>query len=282
MFKSLERKKAKSKYRHHEVLNTPEVPEGLFITCTHCNELINQRALIDNQGVCMLCDAHHRLHVVNRIHQVFDEFKVFNHIIKSKDPLQFPKYKEKLEALTDHLGVYDGVVLGDATIQGKEVIAFVMDPNFLMGSMGSVVGEKITRAFERAQKQSKPVIGFTCSGGARMQEGIISLMQMAKTAMAVQSFSESKGLFINVLCDPTTGGVSASFANLADIILAEPKALIGFAGPRVIEDTIKAPLPEGFQSAEFLCEHGFIDAIVHRHDLKATLSLLLELNGVNL
>ena len=173
--------------------------------------------------------------------------------------------------------MHDAVVCGEATIDSHNIIAVLMDPNFMMGSMGSVVGEKITRAFERAQKQKKPIVIFCASGGARMQEGLVSLMQMAKTAGAIEQF---KGLYISVLTDPTTGGVSASFAMLGDIILAEPKALIGFAGPRVIAHTMNSDLPEGFQSAEFLLEKGFVDKIVHRKAMKETLSNILSLHEV--
>ncbi|HZJ87405.1 MAG TPA: acetyl-CoA carboxylase carboxyltransferase subunit beta, partial [Erysipelothrix sp.] len=215
-----------------------------------------------------------------RAQLIFDKFEVFNHIIKSINPLNFEGYDQKLEGLSETLGVYDAVVCAEAKINDKSVIAIIMDPDFMMGSMGSVVGEKITRAFERATKQKKPVILFSTSGGARMQEGIISLMQMAKTSGAVSKFDQAGGLYISVLTDPTTGGVTASFASLGDIILAEPGALIGFAGPRVIKETIQQDLPEGFQKAEFMLEKGFVDKIVHRHELKKTLYLLLEYHEV--
>lgn len=257
-----------------------EIPEGMYDKCPKCQSIVSIESLQMSSWVCGSCDHHFRMHVAGRIKLVFDEFKVFNHIVKSKDPLNFPGYQEKLDDLSNDLGVYDAVVCGEAKLENFDVIAVIMDPNFMMGSMGSVVGEKITRAFERATSQKKPIIVFSASGGARMQEGIISLMQMAKTSGAVGRFSASGGLFINVLTDPTTGGVTASFAMLADIILAEPKALIGFAGPRVIEQTLRKPLPEGFQSSEFLLERGFVDKIVHRSDLKSTLSLLLALHEV--
>lgn len=257
-----------------------EIPEGMYDKCPKCQSIVSIESLQMSSWVCGSCDHHFRMHVAGRIKLVFDEFKVFNHIVKSKDPLNFPGYQEKLDDLSNDLGVYDAVVCGEAKLENFDVIAVIMDPNFMMGSMGSVVGEKITRAFERATSQKKPIIVFSASGGARMQEGIISLMQMAKTSGAAGRFSASGGLFINVLTDPTTGGVTASFAMLADIILAEPKALIGFAGPRVIEQTLRKPLPEGFQSSEFLLERGFVDKIVHRSDLKSTLSLLLALHEV--
>lgn len=260
---------------------TPSIPDGLFRKCEGCQAILESITLKDNLYVCPSCKHHHRMHIVDRACSVFDSFKVFNHRVRSINPLEFPGYLDKLESLTKAQGVYDAVVCAEAIIDNKAVIAVIMDPNFMMGSMGSVVGEKITRAFERALKQKKPLILFSASGGARMQEGMISLMQMAKTSGAVGKFNQAGGLFINVLTDPTTGGVTASFAMLADIILAEPGALIGFAGPRVIEQTMRKALPEGFQSAEFLLEHGFVDKIVHRDNLKDTLSLLLDLHGVS-
>lgn len=257
-----------------------EIPKGMYEKCPACNELMDVDILRLSKWVCPECDHHFRMHIAQRVHLIFDSFKVFNHIVKSKDPLDFPGYKEKLESLSASSGVYDAVVLAEASLKGHDVIAVIMDPNFLMGSMGTVVGEKITRAFERATLQKKPVLLFSASGGARMQEGIMSLMQMAKTSGAVGKHSQAGNLFINILTDPTTGGVTASFAMLADIIIAEPKALIGFAGPRVIEQTMREPLPEGFQRSEFLLEKGFIDKIVHRSELKATLTQLLELHEV--
>lgn len=282
MFNKLKSKKDKVEASRNinDLTVKNEIPEGMYDKCPKCQSIVSIESLQMSSWVCGSCDHHFRMHVAGRIKLVFDEFKVFNHIVKSKDPLNFPGYQEKLDDLSNDLGVYDAVVCGEAKLENFDVIAVIMDPNFMMGSMGSVVGEKITRAFERATSQKKPIIVFSASGGARMQEGIISLMQMAKTSGAVGRFSASGGLFINVLTDPTTGGVTASFAMLADIILAEPKALIGFAGPRVIEQTLRKPLPEGFQSSEFLLERGFVDKIVHRSDLKSTLSLLLALHEV--
>ncbi|NLW14977.1 MAG: acetyl-CoA carboxylase carboxyltransferase subunit beta [Erysipelothrix sp.] len=282
MFRNLKEKKEKvNTLKGYDLLEKKvEVPDGMFEQCPKCNATLDGAKLQENFKVCMECDYHMRMHIAQRARLVFDEFHVFNHIMKSTDPLSFPGYQSKLESLTDSLGVYDAVVCAEAKLNGKSVIGIIMDPDFLMGSMGSVVGERITRSFERALKQRKPVILFAASGGARMQEGLISLMQMAKTSGAIGKYQNAGGLFISVLTDPTTGGVSASFANLGDIILAEPKALIGFAGPRVIAQTIQEDLPEGFQSSEFLLEKGFIDKIVHRHDMKETLSLLLNLHGV--
>lgn len=282
MFDRLKNRKSKVDSTREVIVLPPknEIPEGMYEKCPKCDALLNTTLLRQNKWVCPECDYHYRMHIAQRVHLIFDEFKVFNHIVKTKDPLDFPGYKEKIASLSESSGVYDAVVVAEASIKDKAVIAVIMDPNFLMGSMGTVVGEKITRAFERATIQKKPLILFSASGGARMQEGIMSLMQMAKTSGAVGRFSEANGLFINVLTDPTTGGVTASFAMLADIIIAEPKALIGFAGPRVIEQTMRKPLPEGFQRSEFLLEKGFIDKIVHRKDLKNTLLQLLELHEV--
>lgn len=259
----------------------PSIPDGLFRKCEGCQSILDSKTLRENLDVCPSCKHHHRMHIVDRACSIFDSFKVFNHRVRTVNPLDFPGYTDKLETLTKAQGVYDAVVCAEAVLDGKAVIAVIMDPSFMMGSMGSVVGEKITRSFERALKQKKPIVLFSASGGARMQEGIMSLMQMAKTSGAVGKFNQAGGFFINILTDPTTGGVTASFAMLADIILAEPGALIGFAGPRVIEQTMRKPLPEGFQSAEFLLEHGFVDKIVARSNLKETLSKLLELHGVS-
>lgn len=282
MFKNLQTRKDKvNKRKGFDLIDKQiEVPAGMFEKCPDCEATLDSQKLIANSRVCPECGYHLRMHIAQRARLVFDEFNVFHHIVKSKDPLNFPGYKRKLEKLSEDLGVYDAVVCAEAKIDNQECIAIIMDPNFLMGSMGTVVGEKITHAFERAKRQNKPVILFSASGGARMQEGLMSLMQMAKTTGAVLDFQKSGGLFISCLTDPTTGGVSASFANLGDIIISEPKALIGFAGPRVIAQTINQDLPEGFQRAEFLLEHGFLDKIVHRHKLKDTLHLLLKYHEV--
>lgn len=283
MLKNIKDKKQKvNELKGFDFLNKKiEVPDGLYEKCPQCEATLDAIKLSENHRVCPECNYHLRMHIVQRARLIFDEFHVFNHVVKSTNPLNFPNYKEKLEGLTDVLGVYDAVVCAEAKLFNKSVIAVIMDPDFMMGSMGSVVGEKITRAFERAQKQKKPLILFSASGGARMQEGMMSLMQMAKTSGAVGKFQKAGGLFISVLTDPTTGGVTASFASLGDIILAEPGALIGFAGPRVIAQTIQEDLPEGFQSAEFLLEKGFIDKIVSRDKLKETLLLLLDYHGVS-
>ncbi len=282
MFRNIKNKKEKvNELKGFDFLETKiEIPDGIYEKCPKCEATLDKVKLAQNHRVCYECQHHMRMHIVARARLVFDSFAVFNHIVKTKNPLNFPGYQEKIDKLTETLGVYDAVVCAEATIYDKAVIAVIMDPDFLMGSMGTVVGEKITRAFERAQKQKKPLILFSASGGARMQEGLMSLMQMAKTSAAVGKFQNAGGLYIPILTDPTTGGVTASFASLGDIILAEPGALIGFAGPRVIAQTIKEDLPKGFQSAEFLLEKGFIDKIVPRDELKNTLSLLLDYHEV--
>lgn len=282
MFRKLKERKEKTNARrpHDAVSESVEVPDGMYEKCPQCGTTHQLVTLQNENWVCSVCDFHFRMHVADRVKLVFDDFKVFGHVVKTKNPLDFPGYQEKLDHLSSSLGVYDAVVCANAKVGECSVIALVMDTHFMMGSMGSVVGEKITAAFEYATKEKKPVILFSASGGARMQEGIISLMQMAKTSGAIGRFSDNGGLFISVLTDPTTGGVTASFAMLGDIILAEPGALIGFAGPRVIEQTIQQPLPSGFQRAEFLLEKGFVDMVVHRHRMKQTLIDILEIHEV--
>ncbi|MBQ6250331.1 acetyl-CoA carboxylase, carboxyltransferase subunit beta [Ruminococcus sp.] len=231
--------------------------------------------------VCPKCSYHGRLSSQERIAITVDKdsFKEFNGNLRGADPLDFPDYKEKQAELRGSTGLNEAVITGTASIKGSPVVIGIMDSRFMMGSMGSVVGEKITRAFEYATEHKLPVIMFTASGGARMQEGIVSLMQMAKTSGAVKLHSEAGGLYIAVMTDPTTGGVTASFASLGDIIIAEPKVLIGFAGRRVIEGTIKQRLPEDFQLAEFMYDKGFVDMIVERRKLRSVLSHLLKLHG---
>lgn len=231
--------------------------------------------------VCPKCNYHGRLSSAERISITVDKgsFKEFDAGMKSLNPLDFPDYKEKQEELRENTGLNDAVITGTALIKGSPVVIGIMDSRYMMGSMGSVVGEKIARAFEYATENGLPVVMFTASGGARMQEGIVSLMQMAKTSGAVKLHSDAGGLYISVMTDPTTGGVTASFASLGDIIIAEPKVLIGFAGRRVIEGTIKQRLPEDFQLAEFMNEKGFVDMIVERRKLRSVLSHLLKLHG---
>lgn len=251
------------------------------IVCPSCKKELSKSQVVENKYVCYKCGSYFRVRTFNRIKMVADakSFTPWFHEMESKNPLDFPEYEEKIKLAQEKTGLHEGVTIGEAKIYGEPVVLGVCDARFLMGSMGHVVGEKITAAVEKATKMQLPVILFCCSGGARMQEGIISLMQMAKTSAALKKHSEAGLLYIPVLTDPTTGGVTASFAMLGDIILAEPKALIGFAGPRVIEQTIGQKLPEGFQRSEFQLEHGFVDAIVERKDLKKTLYKILKLHS---
>ena len=256
----------------------PEVPET--VTCKICKKELDKKRAVKNKYVCYECGYYFRVRAKNRIKMVADagSFENWFEEEKTGNPLNFPEYEEKVAATQEKTGLSEGVTIGECTIYGQKTVLGVIDARFMMGSMGHVVGEKITRAMEDATEKKLPVILFCCSGGARMQEGIVSLMQMAKTSAAVKRHSDAGLLYVPVLTDPTTGGVTASFAMLGDIILAEPKALIGFAGPRVIEQTIGQKLPEGFQRAEFQLEHGFVDAIVERDDLKMTLYRILKMH----
>ena len=256
----------------------PEVPET--VTCKICKKELDKKRVVKNKYVCYECGYYFRVRAKNRIKMVADagSFENWFEEEKTGNPLNFPEYEEKVAATQEKTGLSEGVTIGECTIYGQKTVLGVIDARFMMGSMGHVVGEKITRAMEDATEKKLPVILFCCSGGARMQEGIVSLMQMAKTSAAVKRHSDAGLLYVPVLTDPTTGGVTASFAMLGDIILAEPKALIGFAGPRVIEQTIGQKLPEGFQRAEFQLEHGFVDAIVERDDLKMTLYSILKMH----
>ena len=253
---------------------------GKWVKCDNCKEIIYKEDFHKNLSVCPNCGKHFRLSARRRIKQIADEgtFEEIGADILTKDPLNFEGYLKKVESLKEKTKIDEAVKCGTCEIEGQKVVFGVMDGNFLMGSMGEAVGERITLAIETAIKKKLPLIMFCVSGGARMQEGIVSLMQMAKTSAAIAKLNEHGLLYISVLTDPTTGGVTASFASLGDIILAEPKALIGFAGPRVIEQTIKQKLPEGFQRSEFLLEHGFIDKIVERKDMKETLAKLIRLH----
>ena len=253
---------------------------GKWVKCDSCKEIIYKEDLHKNLSVCPNCGKHFRLSARRRIKQIADEgtFEEIGADILTKDPLKFDGYLKKVEVLKEKTKIEEAVKCGICEIEGEKAVLGVMDGNFLMGSMGSAVGERITLAIETAIAKELPLIIFCVSGGARMQEGIVSLMQMAKTSSAIAKLNKAKKLYISVLTDPTTGGVTASFASLGDIILAEPKALIGFAGPRVIEQTIKQKLPEGFQSSEFLLEHGFIDKIVERKEMKSTLAKLIRMH----
>ena len=253
---------------------------GKWVKCDACKEIIYKEELHANLSVCPNCGKHFRLSARRRIKQIADEgtFKEIGKDILTTDPLEFKGYMKKVEGLREKTKIDEAVKCGICEIEGDKAVLGVMDGNFLMGSMGEAVGERITLAIETAIKKKLPLIMFCVSGGARMQEGIVSLMQMAKTSSAIAKLNKEGLLYISVLTDPTTGGVTASFASLGDIVLAEPKALIGFAGPRVIEQTIKQKLPEGFQRSEFLLEHGFIDKIVERKDMKETLGELIRLH----
>ena len=251
---------------------------GKWVKCDNCKEILYKEEVHNNLSVCPICGKHFRLSARRRIKQIADEgkFQEIGADILTKDPLHFDGYLKKIEALKEKTKIEEAVKCVICKINGEDAVLAVMDGNFMMGSMGSAVGERITLAIETSIEKRLPLIIFCVSGGARMQEGIVSLMQMAKTSAALAKHNEAGLLYISVLTDPTTGGVTASFASLGDIILAEPDSLIGFAGPRVIEQTIRQKLPEGFQKSEFLLEHGFIDKIVERKDMKNVLYHLIK------
>lgn len=258
----------------------PIVPEGLWEKCPNCKKTIYSKDL-GEEKICPHCQYNFRISAAERIRLLVDEgtFEEWDRVLPLENPLDFPGYEEKLKQTKEKAEVDEAVVIGKARIEGEETVLCVMDSAFFMGSMGKVVGEKLTRAFEKALKYQLPVVVFTASGGARMQEGILSLMQMAKVSVAVANHQEAGLLYIVVLTDPTTGGVTASFAMQGDIILAEPGATVGFAGKRVIEQTIKATLPEGFQTAEHVLNKGFIDQIVPRKQIRPVLGFLLHVHG---
>ncbi|WP_297236793.1 acetyl-CoA carboxylase, carboxyltransferase subunit beta [uncultured Faecalicoccus sp.] len=264
------RKKPKAKAK--------EIPDHVFMTCAHCHASVAVMDLVENQYVCPVCDHPFKISARERIRQLIDEhtFKETNAKMISIDPDHFPGYRSKLENLQKKTGMKEAVITGVGKIMGHSCVIGVMDSNFFMGSMSAAVGEKITCAIELATRKKLPLILCCTSGGARMQEGILSLVQMAKTSAAMKRHSDAGLLSITVLTHPTTGGVSASFAMLGDIILSEPYALVGFAGKRVIEDTIHEKLPDNFQTAEFVLEKGFIDRIVPRKDMKRELGWLLS------
>ena len=256
------------------------IPEGLWMSCPECQKMLFRKKVEEALEVCPECQHHFRISARTRIEQLADpgSFEEMFNDIEPTDPLKFSDrktYKDRLRDDRAKTGEVDAVVCGKTFIKGLPIMLAVMEPNFMMGSMGSVVGEKITRTIEAAVEAQLPLLIVSCSGGARMQESALSLMQMAKTAAALARLDDAGGLYISLLADPTTGGVTASFAMLGDFILAEPKALIGFAGPGVIRNTIKVELPEGFQRAEFLEEHGFIDFVVHRKDLRNEIARLI-------
>lgn len=274
----------KGKDKYVEV--TPEgkkgIPEGIWSKCAVCNEIVYQKEFLKVHKVCPKCKFHYQLTAQERIDTLLDKgtFKEMDSDLASTNPLKFvaaKSYEESLSSSMENTGLKEAVITGLGKLEGRKVFLAVMDFRFIGGTMGSVVGEKITRVVEKAAEDSIPLIVVAASGGARMQEGMLSLMQMAKTSAAINKLSERRVPYISILTHPTTGGVTASFATLADVIIAEPGALIGFAGPRVIEQTIKQKLPEGFQTAEFLLEHGMIDIVVERKKIKSTIATLLNL-----
>ena len=270
--------------RYRAQKGEPSIPEGLWRKCNKCGQPIYVEDVKSNYYVCPKCGGYFRMHAYRRIEMLVDEgtFEEWNQHMEFSNPLDFPGYEKKVQAAREKTNLDEAIVTGKGNIGGYPAVIGVCDARFMMSSMGHNVGEKITQAVERATREKLPVIIFAASGDARMQEGLVSLMQMAKTSAALKKHHEAGQLFISVLTDPTTGGVTASFAMLGDIIIAEPKALIGFAGPRVIEQTIGQKLPEGFQRAEFLQDHGFVDMIVERKDQKQVISQILALHQQDL
>lgn len=257
-----------------------DVPEGLMTKCPECKAIMTTKELNKACKVCVSCDHHFRMTAQERIKMIIDDgtFSELNQDMRTENPLDFPDYLDRIDKDREKTGLNEAVVTGQGDLDNHPIVFAVMDSHFRMGSMGSVVGEKIARAIEKATEQQKPFIIFTASGGARMQEGVLSLMQMAKTSVALRRHHEAGLLFISVMTHPTTGGVSASFASVGDYNFAEPKALIGFAGRRIIEQTIRQELPEDFQTAEFLLKHGQLDGVIHRNKMKATLSNVLDIH----
>ncbi len=265
-------------------LHKEGVPEGLWLRCPDCGDMLFRKVVEEALHVCPGCQYHFRVSARTRIELIVDpgSFEERHDDLEPVDPLKFmdkKAYKDRLRDERKRTGNADAVVCGKGFIKGRPMMMAVMDPTFMMGSMGSVVGEKITRTIEEAADEKLPLLIVSCSGGARMQESALSLMQMAKTSAALARLDDAGGLFISLLADPTTGGVTASFAMLGDFIIAEPKALVGFAGPRTIWNTIKVELPEGFQRSEFLEEHGFVDFVVHRKDLRSEIARLVDFCG---
>ncbi|UCE58500.1 MAG: acetyl-CoA carboxylase carboxyltransferase subunit beta [Phycisphaerales bacterium] len=266
------------------VADKVDVPAGLWSRCDKCGHMVYEKEVEEALHVCPECGHHRRVDARTRIEQLVDpgSFEEFAMGLRSTDPLKFKDripYKERLQREQAKTGECEAVVVGKAFIRGRAVILTVMNPAFIMASMGAVVGEKVTRAIERAAEENLPLVIVSASGGARMQEGMVSLVQMAKTSAALARLGEAGGLYIVVATDPTTAGVAASFASLGDVILAEPNAMIGFAGPRVIANTINAELPEGFQRSEFMLEHGFVDRIVPRSDLRREIARIIDYCG---
>jgi acetyl-CoA carboxylase carboxyl transferase subunit beta len=275
-------KEVKSKWNGFSLKPRKEMPEGLWMRCPGCEHMLYKSAVERNLNVCPACNHHFRIEAAIRIKYLVDEdsFQEVLSDLTTNDPLGFKfrdtTYKQRLKIDEKKSGVKEAIRIGKAFIKGRGVILGVMEPNFLMGSMGFVVGEKLCTAVDKAIEEKLPLVVVSCSGGARMHEGVVSLGQMAKTSAALAKYDEAGGLFISVLTDPTTGGVTASFAMLGDCLIAEPGALIGFAGPRTIAETIKVELPEGFQTAEFMLEHGFVDMIVRRRDMRSEIARLID------
>jgi len=265
----------------NSLINQPiSIPDGVFVKCDNCGASLYEKVLAKNMFVCPVCQNHFRIGVYQRLDYVIDPntFIPMDTNIQSTNPLHMPGYEDKIVKARKASGLRDAFLSGAAKIVGIEVAIGVLDSHYMMGSMGSVVGEKVTRIIEFATREHIPLIIFSASGGARMQEGIFSLMQMAKTSSALKKLEDAGGLFISVMTHPTTGGVAASFASLGDINIAEKSSLIGFAGPRVIKQTIQQDLPKGFQTAEFQLAHGQVDLVIHRQDMKKTLFHLLKLH----
>jgi acetyl-CoA carboxylase carboxyl transferase subunit beta len=275
-------KQAKSKWDGFSLKPRKEMPEGLWMRCPGCEHMLYKSTVEKNLNVCPECNHHFRIEAKTRISYLADEasFQQIFEDMTSDDPLGFKfretTYKQRIKADEKKSSAKEAILIGKAFIKGRGVVLAVMEPNFLMGSMGSVVGEKFCAAVDAAIEEKLPLVVVSCSGGARMHEGVVSLGQMAKTSAALAKLDEAGGLYICVLTDPTTGGVTASFAMLGDCLIAEPGALIGFAGPRTIAETIKVELPEGFQTAEFMLEHGFVDMIVARKDLRSEIARLID------
>ena len=275
-------KEVKSRWNGFSLKPRKAMPEGLWMRCPGCEHMLYKKSVEENLNVCPECNHHFRIEANKRIEYLTDEasFQQVLADLTTRDPLDFnfrdTSYKERIKNEEKKSGSTEAIQIGKAFIKGRGIILGVMEPNFLMGSMGAVVGEKVCTAVEMAQKQGLPLVMVCCSGGARMHEGVVSLGQMAKTSAVLAKYDESGGLYIPVLTDPTTGGVTASFAMLGDVAIAEPGALIGFAGPRTIAETIKIELPEGFQRAEFMLEHGFVDMIVERKNLRSEIARLID------
>jgi len=275
-------KETKSKWNGFSLKPRKEMPEGLWMRCPACEHMLYKSTVEKNLNVCPECNHHFRIEATTRIKYLVDEdsFQQILGDLTTEDHLGFKfrgtTYKQRLKADEKKSGSKEAMLIGKAFIKGRPVSLAVMEPNFLMGSMGFVVGEKLCAAVDKAMEEKLPLVVVSCSGGARMHEGVVSLGQMAKTSAALAKYDEAGGLYISVLADPTTGGVTASFAMLGDCLIAEPGALIGFAGPRTIAETIKVELPKGFQTAEFMLEHGFVDMIVHRKDLRSEIARLID------